>query len=145
MRTAPLRSRLTAPVLLIAASVLAGAIILGVQAAQSGVESAQQRATQTALTYSKNTMVWEKGPSVQSSRVIPLNHLAAHVKTLKGTVRHDVNTGSLIQRFGAARAVDFVVLYGKFNTLPPDEGVDVYAQVLVLVDMRTRHVLFMQN
>jgi hypothetical protein len=141
----PLRSRLTPPLVLIAACIVAGLVVLGVQAAQSGTESAQQRATQVALQHGRNTMVWETGPTVQSSRELPLSGLAAAVKTLKGTVRHDVNAGELVHQYGAARKVDFVVLYGKFNTLPPNEGVDLYAQVLVLVDMKTQRVLFMQD
>jgi hypothetical protein len=34
-----------------------------------------------------------------------------------------------------------VVLHGTYNTLPPDEGVDLTGDVVVLVDVRTNRVV----
>ena len=105
--------------------------------------NAQQQATQTGLQYSRTTMVWGKGPSVTSSQIVALSGLNTALGPMHLAVQHHVNTADLVHRYGATRRVDLVVLHGTFNTLPPDEGVNLTSDVVVLVDMKTRHVLFM--
>jgi hypothetical protein len=140
-----MRPRLLAPLLLLAICLVAGAILLVTQVDGSGAPSAQQRATQAALHHGRTTMVWESGPVVQSSRVIRLGQIAHYVHRLNPPVRNDINSASLIRQYGRNRSVDFVVLFGKFNTLPPDEGVDVHAQVLAVVDMKTDKTLLLMD
>jgi hypothetical protein len=139
------RSRRALAALLIIAIALVAAVILGIDIAQSVSVSAQQRATQTGLDYSRTTMVWGKGPSVASSRIVALDNLNPALRSVHLIGGHDINTADLIRQYGAKRQVDLVVLHGTFNTLAPDEGVNITSDVVVLVDMKTRHVLFMND
>ncbi|MGH2441649.1 MAG: hypothetical protein ACRDFX_00600 [Chloroflexota bacterium] len=99
----------------------------------------------TALAYSQQ-MVWQSGPNVRSTHVIRLHDLktALH-RYVFPRVASDVNTGDLIRRFGANRRVALVVLSGVYNSLPPDEGVMIHGQAVVLIDARTNHGLFLTN
>ena len=90
-------------------------------------------------------MAWERGPTVAWSRLVRLGELDAALQPVHLAGRHDVNTVDLIHRYGKERQVDLVVLQGRFNTLPPDEGVNVNGEVVVLVDMKTRHVILMTD
>jgi hypothetical protein len=139
-----MRSRLLLPTVLLALCLVAGAVLLTVQV-EGSTPSSVQRATQAGLLDARTTMVWESGPVVQSSRVIRLGQLGQYVRILGTPVRNDVSVSSLIRQYRADRPVDFVVLFGKYNTLPPDEGVDVHGQALALVDMKTDTTLYLMN
>jgi hypothetical protein len=136
------QTRLIAALFLIAVVLAAAIAIAGYEIVHSSSD-AQQRATQTGLDYSRNTMIWEKGPQVQSSAVVPMHSLPHALLSAPQSVQHDINVSDLIKQYGRNRLVDLVLLRGKFNTLPPGEGVDIYGQVVVLVDMKTRRVLLM--
>lgn len=133
-------ARLPAALFLIALVLAAGVAVLGYEIVHSS-SSAQQEPTQAGLVYSRKTMLWEKGPQVQTSRTVHLHSLSRALRGL--AARHDIDVPQLIKRYGGNRSVDLVVLAGKFNTLPPAEGVDIYGQVVVLVDVKTRRVLLM--
>jgi hypothetical protein len=135
------RARLFAALFLISLVGAAGVAVVGYEIVHSSSD-AQQRATQAGLDYSRNTMIWEKGPQVQSSTVVPMHSLRNALMSAPQSV-HDINVSDLIKQYGKNRQVDLVVLSGKFNTLPPGEGVDIYGQVVVLVDMKTRRALLM--
>jgi hypothetical protein len=101
-------------------------------------------ATQAALQYARTEMVWIQGPSVGHERTATMGALPALLRTLASTsLRQDVNTADLIRRYGPHRPVDIIVLSGVYNSLPPDEGVNVQGEVLLLVDPRTDRVLFL--
>lgn len=135
------RARLFAALLLISLVGAAGVAVVGYEIVHSS--SNAQQATQAGLDFSRNTMIWEKGPQVQSSTVVPMHSLPHALMSAPQSVRHDVNVSDLIKQYGKNRQVDLVVLSGKFNTLPPGEGVDIFGQVIVLVDMKTRRALLM--
>jgi hypothetical protein len=136
------RARLFAALFLISLVGAAGVAVVGYEIVHSSSD-AQQQATQAGLDYSRNTMIWEKGPQVQSSTVVPMHSLPHALLSAPQSARHDINVSDLIKQYGKNRQVDLVVLSGKFNTLPPGEGVDIYGQVVVLVDMETRRALLM--
>lgn len=101
-------------------------------------------ATQVGLRYARAEMVWTEGPSVVHERTGAMGELPALLAALATTtLRQDVNTTDLIRRYGPHRKVDIIVLSGVYNSLPPDEGVDVRGEVLVLVDAQTNRVLFL--
>src|SRR5947209_106334 len=118
------RKRLAAALLIIG-GVLVLAVIVGFEVVHSMSGGKQQQATQTALAYSRRTMAWNSGPAVASSRVVTLSALDTALQLVHLIGRHDVNTADLIHRYGKDRRVNLVVLHGTFNTLPPDEGVNV--------------------
>jgi hypothetical protein len=137
--------RRLAAALIIIGAVLVALVVVGFQLARSVDVSGQAQATQTGLQYSRTTMAWERGPTVAWSRLVRLGGLDAALQSVHLAGRHDVNTAALIHRYGKERQVDLVVLQGRFNTLPPDEGINVNGQVVVLVDMKTRHVILMTD
>jgi hypothetical protein len=101
-------------------------------------------ATQAGLHYARTEMVWIHGPSIALERTATMGALPALLRTLPSTsLRQDVNTTDLIRRYGPHRPVDVIVLSGVYNSLPPDEGVNVQGESLVLVDPRTDRVLFL--
>lgn len=106
--------------------------------------SGGSNATQAGLRYARAEMVWTHGPSVAHQRTGTTGMLPALLPALANTtLRKDVNTADLIRRYGPNRKIDIIVLSGVYNSLPPDEGVDVQGEVLVLVDARTNRVLFL--
>jgi hypothetical protein len=131
-------------VLLLCIGVL-GCILLGFVAysALAG-SSGGSPATQAALRYARAEMVWLHGPTIVHERTATLGELPALLPSLANTtLRKDVNTADLIRQYGPNKKVDIVVLSGVYNSLPPDEGVDVQGEVLVLVDAQTNRVLFL--
>lgn len=107
---------------------------------------APDRATQAGMAYARQTVVWIHGPTVQRVRVVPMRDLAATLRTTSDTaLRHDVDTTSLVREYGPAHRVEVIVLAGTYNSLPPDEGVDVQGDVLVVVDKETNRVLFLTD
>ena len=97
-----------------------------------------------ALRYARTEMVWTHGPSVLHERAATMGALPALLPRLANVMlRNDVNAADLIRRFGAGRKIDIVVLTGVYNSLPPDEGVDVQGEVLVLLDPSTERLLFL--
>lgn len=101
---------------------------------------------QSALAYGRNHMVWSQGPTVQSTRVIRLRELPAALgATVASHVAQDVNVPQLERRFGANREVALVVLHGVYNSLPPDEGVIIAGQAVVLLDPHTDKELYIND
>lgn len=101
-------------------------------------------AAQAALRYVGTEMVWTQGPTITQERTGTMGALPRLLPTMASTsLRKDVNTADLIRRFGPNRPIDIIVLSGVYNSLPPDEGVNVRGEALVLVDPRTDRVLFL--
>lgn len=91
-------------------------------------------------------MVWIKGPTVVSARVIQLRDLEKNLRVeVSPAVWRDVNVRALRRQYGPNRQVGLVILSGVFNSLPPDEGVVVHADVVVLVDARTNHGIYLMD
>jgi len=137
MRVTPIR--LGAAILLIAVCLAAAWVTV-----LSPLVSQRTDTTQVGLDYARTYLVWQSGPSLVSSRTLALRQLGGVMHTnLPPLTRHDVNVPDLIHHYGANRSVDMVVVHGVYNTLPPDEGIDVRGVVVVLVDARSDHVLLM--
>lgn len=103
-------------------------------------------AAQAALRYAGTEMVWTQGPSIAHERTGTMGKLPRLLQTMASASLHqDVNTADLIRRYGPHRPIDIIVLSGVYNSLPPDEGVNVRGEVLVLVDPRTNQVLFLTD
>jgi len=108
----------------------------------SGGSSQTSAVDQVALSYAERQMVFNSGPEVRSTHTLLLRNLSHALATYtRRSVAKDVNVRDLIRRFGANRRVTLVVLSAVYNTLPPDEGVVVNGQVVVLVDTRTNRPL----
>lgn len=91
-------------------------------------------------------MVWIKGPVLVSSRVISLRHLEKDLRAeVSATVWQDVNVRALLRQYGPSKQVGLVILSGVFNSLPPDEGVVVHADVVVLVNPRTDRGIYLMD
>ncbi len=106
--------------------------------------SSQSRFADTALSYGQRYVIWSKGPDVQSTHIVPLHGLeGALVANVSPTVRQSVNVSDLVRRYGPNRRVALVVLHGVYNSLPPDEGVSVNGDVVVLVDVQSNRVLLL--
>jgi hypothetical protein len=104
----------------------------------------ESAATQAGLQYARSEMVWTHGPSITHARTGTTGALPVLLRSLANTtLRQDVNTRDLIRQYGPRRKVDIIVLSGVYNSLPPDEGVDVQGEALVLVDVKTNKVLFL--
>jgi hypothetical protein len=99
-----------------------------------------------ALTYARQHMVWVRGPTLRSSHMATLRTLEPLLtSTVSSSVKDDVNVPDLVHRFGANRKVALVVLTGVYNSLPPDEGMDIQGEVIALVDVRTDRVLLLTD
>ncbi|MBV9282456.1 MAG: hypothetical protein JOZ41_20450 [Chloroflexi bacterium] len=119
---------------------LAGAIVW--LALTTSAPAPPDRLTQAALAYSQQYIEWSRGPTVRSSQTVPLARLdGALARNVPPRVRRDVNVSDLLRRFGPRRRLGLVVLYGVYNSLPPDEGVEVNGDLAVLVDVATNRVL----
>jgi hypothetical protein len=100
--------------------------------------------TSIAMSYAVGNMVWSSGPTVQSSEIVPLARLqTALTSRVPRSVSSQVNVPDLTHQYGPSRKVALVVLHGVYNSLPPDEGVNIRGDVVLLVDVRTGRVLFM--
>lgn len=105
-------------------------------------------ATQAGLVYSRDAMEWYSGPQVRSAQVLPLRLLPrALVASVSARVRHDVNEPylNLLRRYGPNRQVALVILYGVYNSLPPDEGVEIRGDAITLVDPKTNRILLLMD
>jgi hypothetical protein len=112
-----------------------GFLVLAFLLFRPGTTTTPPRYVQAALKYAGTQIIWNKGPSVQSSQVLPLRRLAAVLpKTVSPSVAKAINVPDLIRRYGTIRRVALVVLFGSFNSLPPDEGVIIASPVVVLVE-----------
>jgi len=108
--------------------------------------SATQRFDQTALRYADSQIVWNQGPRVAGTSILPLRRLAGTLKqTVHRHVAQDVNVSDLVRRFGRNRQVALVVLSGDFNSLPPDEGVVFNGQIVVLVDTAHNEAFYLMD
>jgi hypothetical protein len=90
-------------------------------------------------------MVWTHGPGVQSVQTVPLAQLPDAMRPLPSSVRDNVNVSDLLRRFGRRERVAVVIMTGTYNSLPPDEGVDVKGQVVALVDTRDDRVILLTD
>jgi hypothetical protein len=111
----------------------------------SAVAQSQTRhAGDAALDYANHTMVWSAGPRVKSSQEVRLGSLQRVLtRSVSRSVRYNVNVPDLVRRFGARREVALVVLSGTYNSLPPDEGVNLRRDVVAVVDAHTDKVLLL--
>ncbi|HEX6506164.1 MAG TPA: hypothetical protein VF221_00880, partial [Chloroflexota bacterium] len=108
--------------------------------------SSTSSATRAGIAYAQDTMEWTSGPTLTHARVARVRDLPAVLPQITGAaLRQDVNTADLQRRYGPDRQVDLVVLSGVFNTLAPDEGVNVHGEVLAVVDVKTNRVLFLTD
>lgn len=91
-------------------------------------------------------MIWTSGPVVRRSDTLPLRRLSRVLAAeVSPTVASHVNVTDLLRRFGSGREVALVILTGGFNSLPPDEGVDMHGDVVVLLDAHTNTPLFLTD
>jgi hypothetical protein len=108
--------------------------------------SRQDQVVQQGLAYAERQMVWSSGPSVQSTHSILTDYLTAALQRyVPLPVRADVNAQDFIRRHGLHRRYLLIVLYGTYNSLPPDEGVEVHGDVVELVDPKSRRVVLLTN
>lgn len=108
--------------------------------------SAQDRAAQAGLAYARTQMAWTSGPTLQTSHVTTLRSLrSVLIRTVPTGVQQDVNTRELIRQYGVNRRVALVIVNGVFNSLPPDEGVIVHGDAVVIVDMKTDQALLLMD
>lgn len=147
LRLALRRSRRLRWVLAGIATVVVGFVVFAVVLLRpDSSTSPNQRFAQAAVRYANTQIVWNRGPSVTSTRVLPLDGLSAALKkTVPRHVAQDVNIADLIHRFGARREIALVVLTGDFNSLPPDEGVVFNGQIVVLVDVRQNRAFYLMD
>jgi hypothetical protein len=143
-RLALRRSRRLRWVLAGMVALVAGFIVLAIVLLQPASTATPPPYEQTALRYAHTQIIWSKGPSVQSSRILPLRRLAAALRTsVTPGVARVVNVPDLLHRFGPNQRVALVVLFGSFNSLPPDEGVVIASQVVVLVQMPQNRAIYL--
>ncbi len=109
--------------------------------AGAGAPTGEDRAIQRAEDFGKSTIVWSQGPSLRDGRVVQLDGLQEALSSLPLPTRYDVDVAGLERQYGANRRVALVILRGTYNSLPPDEGVDVYGNIVVLVDVKTERVI----
>ncbi|HLJ67286.1 MAG TPA: hypothetical protein VKX16_07980 [Chloroflexota bacterium] len=129
---------------LLALALIAGGALLLVLATRGS--SAPSPLAQDALAYGRHEMVWQTGPVLQSIRVIALRDLGPALSAaVPARVRQDVNVPDLIRRFGANRRVGLAILRGTFNSLPPDEGIVLTGDAVVLVDAKTGKGLYVNT
>ncbi len=103
-------------------------------------------ATQAGLVYSRDAMEWYSGPQVRSAQVLPLRLLPrALAASVSVRVRRHVDVPYLLHRYGSNRQVALVVLYGVYNSLPPDEGVEIRGDAITLVDPKTNRILLLMD
>jgi hypothetical protein len=130
--------------LLLSIGVLACIVLAFVAYTAFAGSSGNSNATQAGLRYARAEMVWIHGPSIVHARTGTIGDLPALLPGMANTtLRQDVNTRDLIRQYGPKRKVDMIVLSGVYNSLPPDEGVDVQGEALVLVDVKSDKVLFL--
>lgn len=112
----------------------------------SPTSSDQSSASDAALSYAQQYMVWSHGPTVQSAHIVPLRRLDQAITSyVPAVVRKDINVGDLMQQYGPNKQVALVVLAGTFNSLPPDEGVTINGGVVVIVDVKSDRVLLLTD
>ena len=129
-------------VLMLAGVVLVGLAVYGVLAYVSPRSSAGSRAQQTGMDYAQQYFVWAHGPTAVSQQTLPLGRLPAALRTaVPPAVGQDINTDQLLQQYGPHRTVALDVLHGTYNSLPPDEGLELTGDVVVLVDVARNKVL----
>ncbi|GAC1472752.1 MAG: hypothetical protein NVS2B16_28680 [Chloroflexota bacterium] len=130
----------------VALVLLVGGVGIALFAFAGAPTTADRRAVQRGENYGRQEVVWSQGPSIESEKVISLNQLSSTLASMvPTTTQQNVAAMPLARRYGARRRVAVVVLRGTYNSLPPDEGVAVTGDVLVLVDVKTDHVLLMTS
>lgn len=112
----------------------------------SVTDSTPNPLNQAALRYANQQMIWTSGPTVRRSDTLPLGRLSHALATeVSPTVAAHVNVSDLLHRFSANRRIALVILTGSFNSLPPDEGVDMHGDVVVLLDAQNNKPLFLTD
>lgn len=138
------QKRLFAGLVILGGLALAASLLWYGLSASSSSEA--DRAGQAGLAYARQHLVWNSGPSIKSVHLTALRDLPPLLQTsVSPTVRPDVNVPDLMQRYGPDRRVALVVLTGVYNTLAPDEGVNVRGDMVVITDARTNRVLVMTD
>jgi len=127
------------PLILLLIVLAAGAYLLTQRSAPA---SADARAQQAALAYAKQYMVWQQGPTARTVYTGPMSGIRKPLEQVPASVRSDINLPGLLRRIHPNRRVQLVILRGVYNTLAPDEGVEMAGDVVVIVDARTNKVLF---
>jgi len=129
-------------VVMLAGVVLVCLVVYRVLAYVSPRSSAGFRAQQTGMDYAQQYFVWAHGPTVVSQQTLPLGRLPAALHSaVPVAVSQDVNTDQLLQQYGPHRTVALDVFHGTYNSLPPDEGLQLTGDVVVLVDVARNKVL----
>lgn len=129
-------------VVMLAGVFLVGIAVYGVLTYASARSSAGSRAEQTGINYAQQYFVWSNGPTVVSRQTLPLGRLPAALRSaVPVAVSQDVNTDQLLQQYGPHRTVALDVFHGTYNSLPPDEGLQLTGDVVVLVDVGRNKVL----
>jgi hypothetical protein len=91
-------------------------------------------------------MVWVSGPTIQSTHLVTAEGLPSALRQFVPLpVRADVNVQDLIRRYGARHQFTLILLRGTYNSLPPDEGIDIHGDVVELVDRQGRRVVLLTN
>lgn len=135
-----MRGRLLLP----AGVVLAGCLFLLWLFFEQSAPSAGSKASDAALSYAQRNTVWISGPSARSVQIIALGRLQNTLNaSVSPTIARDVNVSQLLGQYGPRRRVALVILHGRYNSLPPDEGVEVTGDVVAVVDGPTDRVLLM--
>ncbi len=138
--------RLRGPLILLAVCAVLGCILLVALAYSASAGTSESAPTRAGLIYANNVMVWIHQPVIVHTRNAELGALPSILPSLTNTaLRQNVNTADLIRRFGAHRRVQVLVLSGMYNSLPPDEGVNIQGEVIVLTDLKTDKVLFLTD
>lgn len=132
------------PVLLIIAAAAVVAMLWG-----TGVIGTAQSdpVGSSALAYAHARTLWTSGPTIRSERVVPLDQLNAALvqASVPLHIRQDVNVPDFIAHYGATHRVALVVLFGSYNSLPPDEGVPVTGDVVAIVNEPSNTVLLLTD
>lgn len=138
-----LRPRFLLSLLVVLVVVGAALFWYGLAAPAGSASSARQ----VALAAARSQMQWYSGPTVQSTYAIPLRQLQATLNrsVQPESVAQDVNVQDLIRQYGPNHRIILVVLLGVYNSLPPDEGMTIRGDVVVLVDARSNHVLLLED
>jgi hypothetical protein len=108
--------------------------------------SPQDQVAQQGLSYAQQKMVWTSGPMIRIVQEVTAGTLEAALRrSVSSPVRANVNVPDLVRRYGRHHRFVLVILHGTYNSLPPDEGVEVLGDMVELVDEQSRRVVLLTN
>lgn len=138
---------MTLPRLRFAPLLIALAAIAGIAYyALASAPTERSRVDAAALSYSRQQMVWLQGPTIRSTQFLRLGRLsAALARSVPRTVANNINVPELEQTYGRKRMIALVILTGVYNSLPPDEGVNLHGDAAVILDSHTNRLLLLMN